>query len=270
MKTSTAPAFISWIDRSNDRSLPPSFAGDIYVWDIDKTYLDTRFSSLRGLLGIPFELAVDKRAVPGTVPLLRGLRHGSGEESALCPLYFVSGSPRELRPVVERKMTLDGVQFDGITFKDQWGLLKARRPRGVVEQVGYKLKALLLYRREHPPGARYVLFGDDVERDAESFLLFGEVCAGLRGHALAERLQSLGVHRRDVDEVVSLADAIVVETDPVRHVFLHQVRGGPVRTSDPRVHIAPSFLAHARMLCSLGKLRDEHVEAVRADIERWS
>jgi hypothetical protein len=261
-----APA-VSFVQRSNDRLLPADFDGDIYVWDIDKTYLDTRFSSVRGLLGIPFELAIDKRALPGTVPLLRGLRHGPDEESALCPLYFISGSPKELRRIVERKMTLDGVQFDGITFKDQWGLLKAGRPKGITEQVGYKLKALLLYRREHPVGARYTLFGDDVERDLDSFLLFGEVCAGLRGPDLRRRLQAMGVHGRDVDEATSLADALAVVDDPVEHVFIHEVRGGRLSSSDPRVHVSPSFLDHARTLFSLGKIRHEDVEAVRADVD---
>lgn len=262
----SVPGSVSFIDRSNDRALPPDWRGDVYVWDIDKTYLDTAFSSLRGLLGIPFELAIDKRALPGTVPLLRGLRHGPGEESALNPLYFISGSPRELRRIVERKMTLDGVQYDGITFKDQLGLLRARRPRGLVEQVGYKLKALLLYRRDHPPGARYTLFGDDVERDLDSFLLFGEVCAGLRGPELRRRLSSQGVHDHDVEEAASLADALPVEADPVAQVFIHEVKGGRVRSSDPRVHVAPGFLDHARVLRALGKIRDVDVAAVEDDV----
>lgn len=256
----------SFIDRSNDRKLAPDWRGDIYVWDIDKTYLDTRFSSLRGLLAIPFELAIDKRALPGTVPLLRGLRHGAGEESVIAPLYFISGSPKHLRSIVERKMTLDGVQFDGITFKDQLGLVKARRPKGITEQVGYKLKSLLLYRREHPTGARYSLFGDDVERDLDSFLLFGEVCAGLRGPALRDRLAELGVHDTDVHEAASIADTLPIEPDPVERVFIHEVRGGRVRSSDPRVLAAPTFLEHARVLHTLGKIRAGDVDAVALEV----
>ena len=212
----------SFLDRTNDRTLPADYAGDVCVWDIDKTYLDTRFSSVRGLLGIPFELAIDKRAVAGTVPLLRGLRHGPHAESALVPLNFISGSPRQMRRVVEKKMTMDGVQFDGITFKDQLGLLKAGRPGGIVEQIGYKLQALLQYRREHPRGVRYLLFGDDVEDDLAAFLLFGEVCAGLRGEGLQGRLRSLGVHRHDAGAVSSLAAALAVEPDPLAHVFIRQ------------------------------------------------
>lgn len=256
----------SFLERTNERKLPADWAGDIYVWDIDKTYLDTRFSSLRGLLSIPFELAIDKRALPGTVPLLRGLRHGAGEESSIAPIYFISGSPKHLRGIVERKMTLDGVQFDGITFKDQLGLLKARRPKGITEQVGYKLKALLLYRREHPAGARYTLFGDDVERDVDSFLLFGEVCGGLRGPALRQRLVSMGVHDRDVHEAASIADTLPLESDPVARVFIHEVRGGRITSKDARVLAAPNFLEHARVLRDLGKVRDVDVDAVALEV----
>ena len=187
-----------YLQRSNDRRLPPDYEGDVLVWDIDKTYLATRFSSWRGLVSIPFEMAVDKETLPGAVPLLRALRHGPGPESAIVPLFFVSGSPVQLRGVIERRMTLDGVDYDGVTFKDQLGLLLAGHPRRIAEQVGYKLAALLLYRAEVPDGARWLLFGDDVEADATAFALFGEVCAGLRGRALAARLEDLGVHRDSV------------------------------------------------------------------------
>ncbi len=159
-----------------DRVVDADFAGDVYVWDIDKTYLDTRFSSLRGLLAIPFELAVDKNNVAGTVPVLRALRAGPDpKEPRFAPLYFVSGSPPHLRDVVEKKMILDGVQFDGITFKDQLGLLLSGRPSAITEQVGYKLNALLTLRRQLPPPrpageptVRFSLFGDDVEKDIRS------------------------------------------------------------------------------------------------------
>ena len=33
----------------NERTLPEDYDGPIYVWDVDKTYLATHFSSLEGL-----------------------------------------------------------------------------------------------------------------------------------------------------------------------------------------------------------------------------
>ena len=51
-------------------------------------------------------------------------------------------------------MTIDGVEFDGITFKDQLALAKQRNFAAIRKQVGYKLTALLLYRAEVPNAAR--------------------------------------------------------------------------------------------------------------------
>lgn len=254
-------------DRSNDRKLPPDYTGDVLLWDIDKTYLDTHFSSWRGLLAIPFDMAVDKRAVPGAVPLLRALRRGPGARPALVPLYFVSGSPRELRSIIERKMTLDGVEFDGITFKDQWGLAKRGHFKAIKRQIAYKLTALLLYRAELPSGARWLMFGDDVESDAVVFSLFGEVCAGLRGERLELRLADLGVSPDDRPRLLELASLVPVTADPVVNIFIRLASGrAPAAVSDPRVVECSTFLDAAHALVQLGRLRPEDVEAVARDI----
>ena len=258
-------------DRVVDDAAFVDGARDVYVWDIDKTYLDTRFSSLRGLLAIPFELAVDKRAVAGTVPLLKALRAGPQPHAPrFAPLYFVSGSPPGLRDVVEKKMTLDGVQFDGITFKDQWGLVKAGRPTAIAEQVGYKLNALLQLRKQLPAGVRFTLFGDDVEKDMQAFLLFGAVCAGLRGAALREVLRSQGVHWPEIEAAVEEANGVAVEDDPVERVVVHSVKGRLLERSDldPRVVVSKSFLQAALVLRAAGKIDDDAPRRVREDLLR--
>lgn len=259
----------SFLHQSNDRTLPAAYAGDVLIWDIDKTYLDTQFSSLRGLLRIPLELAVDKKSIRGSVPLLRALRHGGGVEPAVVPLYFISGSPVQLRDTVERKMTLDGVDYDGITFKDQWGLVRAGRPRGVKEQVGYKLKALLAYQQRIPNQARFLLFGDDVESDAEVFLLFGEVCAGLRDNALTSRLEGSGVHKTDIAEIEALTGALPVIDDPVDRVFIHLTDDSdPTSFSDPRVVAAQSYIQSALVLAEMGRIQPPAIASVAKDLRR--
>jgi hypothetical protein len=255
------------IERSNDRKFAPDFTGDLFVWDIDKTYLDTHFSSFRGLLSIPLEFAIDKRAMPGAVPLLRALRRGPGERSMVNPLYFVSGSPPQLRRVIERKMLLDGVDFDGITFKDQWGLVRARRGKEIKEQVGYKVAALLLYQQEIPVRVKWFFFGDDVESDAHAFLLFGEIMAGLRGAPLEERLRSFGVSAPRIQNIRDFSDPIPIIEDPVQSVFIQLVKGAdPASFKDPRVVPARSFLQSALFLAKLHKIRLEDVAAVADDL----
>ena len=89
------------LDRSNERVFPEGWRGRIYIWDIDKTYLATEIHSLRGLLAVPFEFAIDKRNVAGTGALLRALRRGVAAPGLTIanPLYFVSASPPQLRLV---------------------------------------------------------------------------------------------------------------------------------------------------------------------------
>jgi hypothetical protein len=260
-----------FIDRQNHRRFDADWAGDVFVWDIDKTYLDTRFSSLRGLLAIPFEFAVDKRAIAGAVPILRALRTGPNIASPrFSPLYFVSGSPPTLRGVVERKMLLDGVQQDGITFKDQMGLLKAGRPRAIKEQVGYKLAALLMLRRELPAAVRFTLFGDDVESDMDVFLLFGAVLAGLRGAALREVMRHHGSAWPEVEQAVTLSADLAVEADPVDAVFILCSKEGLLARPDldPRVRATRSFLQTALVLRAQGKVDVDCPARVVADLER--
>lgn len=251
------------LERTNHRTLPPDYAGDVFVWDIDKTYLETRFSSVRGLLGIVAEAALDKRAVPGAVALIRALRRGPGAEPLLAPLYFVSGSPPQLRGILERKMLLDGVQHDGITFKDQFGYLRALRPKAIREQVGYKTCALLLYRRDIPGPSRWWLFGDDVESDAAVFTLFGEICAGLRGDALRQRMLTMGAQAPEVDEALRIADRLPQTPDPVARVFIRLERGrDPLAFGHPKVCPVHGFLQAALVLAQEGRIRPADVTTV--------
>ncbi|MEW5850591.1 MAG: hypothetical protein AB2A00_17530 [Myxococcota bacterium] len=258
-----------FIERSNHRKLPADYRGDILVWDIDKTYLDTRFSSVRGLLGIALEAALDKRAIPGAVPLLRGLRRGVTQQSALTPLYFVSGSPVQLRGILERKMLLDSVDHDGIAFKDQLGLLKNGRPLAIVEQVGYKLCALLMYRRELPHGARYLFFGDDAESDATVFTLFGEVCAGLRGAELKRRMQQLGAFGAETEGAVELSSGLPAGPDPVERIFIRLERNtDPARLTSGVVTPVRSFLQAALVLLDMKRITPNALLAVAEDLRR--
>lgn len=209
------------IERTNERVLPADYRGPIDIWDIDKTYLESEFESIRDLLRGAFERAIDKRTKPGMRAVLRALRRGTAPGSGAgapvpvrTPLYFVSASPPELRRVLEGKMLIDGVEYDGIAFKDQLGLMKARRFRELRRHVAYKLAALFEYRAEWPAGAREWLYGDDAETDALIYSLYAQVRAGtLGGEALAEELAKHGVARGDRRLIATLA-ALAAEKSP--------------------------------------------------------
>jgi hypothetical protein len=217
----------------DDRDLPEGFDGPVLVWDIDKTYLTTRFSSLRGLSRIPLEFAVDKQAVPGMPELLRGLRRGPGPEYACTPLYFVSGSPPFLRRVIEARMLMDGVEHDGITFKDWAETLKQGRPGRLREQVGYKVCALLAGRLRRPQAVEY-LFGDDVEQDALAFDLYARIVEGKMsaGETVAS-LADAGVPRYDRRNTFTLIDRLPPRRGRVDRVFILLARNTPPGRFEP-------------------------------------
>jgi len=205
----------------DDRAFDASYAGPVFIWDIDKTYLATRFSQPKYMVRIPIEFAVDKRAIPGMPEVLRGIRRGTTPVFACAPLYFVSASPPQLRGVIARKMLLDGVEYDGITFKDWARTLKQRRPGRLKEQVGFKICALLEGRRRRPMAREY-LFGDDYEKDAVAYSIYARiVSAQISGAALDDALAAEGVKPDDRACIRAMRDALPRELGPVERIFIH-------------------------------------------------
>ncbi len=165
-------------------------------------------------------------------------------------------------------MLLDAVHFDGITFKDQLGLLLARRLKDVKGQIGYKLQALLHYRRELPGGARWLCFGDDVESDAEVFTHFGAVCAGLRGDALERSLLDAEVHPDDRRAIHALCEDLPITEDPVERIFIHAATGRVPTEPAGRVVRTRSYLQTILVLRQMGRVRAEAISTVAAELRR--
>ena len=231
----TLPSYRYPLQRSQERVFKPGFEGPLYVWDIDETYLSTDIDTVRGMLAVPLDLPIDKRNVAGTDVLLRALRRGPKRSGPVqCnPLYFVSASPPQLRKVIEKKMLLDGVEFDGITFKDQLALLRAGRVGMLKHHIAYKLSALLLNRSELPWGVRESLFGDDTESDALIYALYADIIAGrLRGPALANTLRLNGCEREDCSYVARLAGHLR-KRDLVETIYIRLKR----KTAPSRFHV---------------------------------
>jgi hypothetical protein len=205
----------------DQRTLPEGYAGPVFIWDIDKTYLSTHFSSLQGLSRIPFEFAVDKEAISGMPEVLRGIRRGPGPGYACAPLYFVTASPPQLRGVLEHKMILDGVEFDGITFKDWWKLMKGGRPKRFLDQVGFKVCALLEGRQRRPLAAEY-LFGDDAERDADAFSLYARLLhEGVSREEATDRMAENGMREDNRRCALALLERLPEKRGKVKKIFIH-------------------------------------------------
>jgi len=192
----------------------------VYRWDLDKTYLRTEFDTVRDLLRTAFEKAREKRTVPGAAELLRGL--AATEPAAIS---ILSGSPEQMRRVLEAKLRLDGVRWDSFTLKPSLRNLARGRLRFVKDQVAYKLAALLEARVTVAPDTEEVLFGDDAEADAFVYSLYADLAAGRVGNqTLMEVLRRARVYERDLPMLVRLAGRLP-RRDHVRRIFIHLDRG---------------------------------------------
>lgn len=227
----------------------------VYRWDLDKTYLDTDFESLRGLVRTATEPAHKKRALPGAAVLLRAL--GQVRSNSVT---VVSGSPVQMRRVLSEKLRLDGVRFDELVLKDNLENVRRGRFRAVRGQIGYKLPALLSARSRTDAQATEVLFGDDVEADALVYSIYADAIAGRIGAAAVSRImERAGAYEDEIDLALK-ALSKVTRSDAVERIFIRSERGVPTRRMavlGPRVVPIRSWWQAAMVLLKMGHIDAE-------------
>jgi len=198
----------------------------VYRWDLDKTYLDTHFEKLSKMVRIAFESAEEKRNIPGSAALLRELsEEREGADSAR--VCIVSGSPRQMRSVLEKKLRSDGISWHEFELKPQWENIRRGRFKAIRDQVGYKLPLLLASRAGLASDVRETLFGDDAEADTFIYCLYADVVAGkVDAPTLVRLLREMSAYP---DAIESCLDAMaqIAPTEAVERVFIHLDRGTP-------------------------------------------
>lgn len=215
-----------------------------FRWDLDKTYLKTEFESLRKMMRIPFEAASDKVHLPGVPELIRSLRRCAGDRGERPYVFFLSASPPQIGAAIKQKLELDGIEYDGIIFKDQLRNLIRGKWRTLREQIGYKLGELLESRVRGPAAEREVLFGDDWESDPLIYSLYADLVSAVISPAEAEELlRMLEVERRTLARVVEAATALAASpATPVERIYINLERRTPperFRAFGPR--LVPAF-----------------------------
>ena len=197
---------------------------DVYVWDLDKTYLDTAFESLAGLWRTINEKAFQKRNVPGTATLVRALRdhwqelHQGRKDF---PIYFITASPPQLERKIHDKLAFDGIYPFGLFCKDNLRNVSPRRWRRLTQQVGFKLQSLLQLRLHMPGNVRQILWGDDSEADAVIYSLYSDLCARrLEEREARQILRHLKVMGQQVDTILRLLEEIPAQ-DPVEKIYIN-------------------------------------------------
>jgi len=249
---------VSLPDRIDPR--PPRH---IYRWDLDKTYLQTEFDTFRQMMRTAFQKAAQKVAVPGAAALIRELRaRGDGR------LCIISGSPKQMRSVLEQKLRLDGVDWDELVLKDNVRNLLRGRFKALRGQVGYKLPVLLKSRAAAPPESDEVLFGDDAEADAFIYSLYADMLAGrVPEPVLRKVLEAAAVYPDDAARTIAIWKKIPT-ADPVRRIFVYLDRltpPGRFSRYGPRVVPVFNYFQAALVLMADGHLGAPQV--IRVAIE---
>ncbi len=198
-------------------------SAEVYIWDLDKTYLDTSIDSFSGLFKTIFEKAFTKKNVPGTPSLIRSLsRYRKKHFNEVdFPLYFVSASPPQMESKVYEKFVIDDIKPIGMFYKDNLRNLAPKRFLFLKKQVGYKVQSLLQLRSRLAKDTRMICFGDDSESDATIYNLFSDICA--RRHTeneLMQLLEDLGVSHSQIDEILRLQSVIPIQ-DPVEKIYIN-------------------------------------------------
>ncbi len=196
----------------------------VYIWDLDKTYLDTAFESLSGLWSVLREKAFQKRNVPGTATLVRAMRdywQESHQGRRDFPIFFITGSPPQLESKIHDKLNFDGIYPYGLFCKDNVQNLRPGRLWRLTQQVGYKLQALLQLRLHLADDVRQVLWGDDSEADAVIYSLYSDLCARrLEEREIRKILQHYKVGGQQVDTILRLLED-VPKQDPVEKMYIN-------------------------------------------------
>lgn len=189
----------------------------VFIWDLDKTYLDTHFESFSGLMRTVFEKALQKRNVPGTAELVKALN----EKNRPLPIYFISASPPQMQEKIKEKLDIDGLAPFGFLSKDNLRNLKPSLWKRLTNHIGFKIQALMEIRLLLSEDCRMICWGDDSEADATIYSLFSDICS----HRLTDRevralLGDFKVPAGQIDLIIELRDQ-KENFDPLDRVYIN-------------------------------------------------
>ena len=192
----------------------------VYIWDLDKTYLDTVSDTLLGFFRTIFGSATAKKNIPGTASLCLSLKSHYSKTDPF-PLFFITASPPELKKQIIKKFQLDNLEPKGLFCKDILSLIKKMDFRSLGHQFGYKLEALLQLRRHLGENVQQIMWGDDRESDATIYSLYSDICSRRIEHRdLIKILKALKVPSTQIDNLLAIQSQIPIN-DPVEKIYIN-------------------------------------------------
>lgn len=196
---------------------------EVFIWDLDKTYLDTTIDSLSGLINTVLEKALNKKNIPGTNVLIQALSEFRKQQKGYMyfPIYFITASPPQLEERISEKFSIDDIRPFGCFYKDNLANLRPGRFWRLTKQVGYKLQSLLQLRTRLSEKVRQICWGDDSETDAIIYNLYSDICSRRLGaHEIRTILEKLNVTGEQVNTILEL-QADIPENDPVEKIYIN-------------------------------------------------
>lgn len=196
---------------------------EVFTWDLDKTYLDTRIDSLRGLLDAVLERSFSKKNIPATNILIKQLenRWQLKQGNLSFPLFFITASPPQMEERIREKLEYDGIHPMGCYYKNNLRNLQPSRWWRLNRHIGYKLSALLLLRSQLAQEVNQVLWGDDSESDAVIYNLYSDICSHrLDESSLILLFKKMGMAQDNVDLILQLR-ALIPKGDPVQKIYIN-------------------------------------------------
>lgn len=196
---------------------------EVFVWDLDKTYLDTAIESIAQLLTTVVERSFNKKNIPGTKTLLQALSRAYTKRRGQnrFPIYFITASPPQMEERISEKFAIDGIRPLGAFYKDNLRNLRPDRFRRLRRQVGYKVQSLLHLRLRLKENVKQIFWGDDSESDAVIYNLYSDICSRRIGtQDLRNVLKGFGVSNEQMDTILMLQMQIP-ENDPVEKIYIN-------------------------------------------------
>lgn len=196
---------------------------EVYVWDLDKTYLDTQWQSLKDIFRASFADTFHRNNVPGTATLVSALKQSWQQKNgkAPFPIFFITASPPQMEKKIREKLMSDDILPLGIFFKDNLKNLWPGRFWKLRQQVGYKVTALMYLRTLLKPALTQVLWGDDSETDAIIYSLYSDICSRRLKDAECEKvLRGFNVNGEQISRIMAM-QAQVEARDPVEKIYIN-------------------------------------------------
>lgn len=196
---------------------------EVYVWDLDKTYLDTNWHTLKDIFRASFADTYHRNNVPGTATLVNSLKNSWQERNGKkqFPIFFITASPPQMEKKIREKLTSDEILPLGIFFKDNLKNLWPGRFWKLKQHVSYKVTALLYLRTLLKSEISQVLWGDDSETDAVIYSLYSDICSRrLKGDECEKVLKTFQVTQEQMQRIFATQE-LIPELDPVEKIYIN-------------------------------------------------